>query len=148
MTAAANRDRFRAIAHRYRSLPGAFGLRPYTVEIVLRTFSGTHTGEGVEVEETTDILESNGYSPKVRALSDEELALGGLAKGSLEIGPITPDYSAGGTSIATLTQIAATNGDMVLFRLTGPSGTADYRIVDVSDDRALHYTVRVKPVSE
>jgi len=148
MTAATSRDRFRSIAYRHRSLPGAYGLRPYTVSVVLRVFGGTHTGEGSETEMVTEVVELDGYPPRVRVLDDEQLALGGLAKGSVEVGPITPDCSLGGMSIDTLRQIAAESGDMVVFRLTGPSGTRDFRLVDLRDDRALHYTLRLRPLTE
>jgi hypothetical protein len=132
-----------------RAIPGQFGLRPYTVSAVIRAYSGTYAGEGTKTDTTVAITEANGQPPKVRFLNDEELALGdNLGKGTIEVGPITPDHTGGGTTIAALTGGSAIAGDIVHFVITGPEypNGARFRLVGVSSDRALHYKVRLAPV--
>ena len=139
-------DDLKPLLAEIRSIPGQLGLRPRTVSVVLKSYSGAVTGEGLDLETVTAITEANGQPPKVRLLDDEELAVGALSKGTIEVGPMTTDFTGGGTSIATLTQPDADNGDVRLFRVTGPQGTTDYALDSVTDDRALHYTIRLKPV--
>lgn len=148
-TPAEMRDRYRAIAYRYRNLPAQHGLRPYTVSVVTKSYTGDVTGEGNQVEIVTPITESDGQPPKVRWLNDEELALGQLGKGTIEVGPITPDFSGGGTDIATLLQTSAENAELVLYRVTGPEfpNGADFKRVGSDSSAALHYKIRLQPVA-
>lgn len=143
------RDSLRRLAHSIRAIPDRqFGIRPYTVSVVLRTWSGSYTGDGSPTDTETSVTEANGAAPKVRWLDGEERALNDLPEGSLEVGPITPDFAGGGTSIGTLTQTAASSQDEVLWKVTGPEfpSGALFRVADVTSHRALHYTVRLKPL--
>ena len=142
-------DTLKPILYSVRSIPGQLGLRPYSVAILSTTYSGAHTGRGDAIIESTAITEANGQPPKVRQLDTEELALGGLGKGSLRIGPITPGHTGGGTLIETLKPCLIA-GQTLHVIVTGPEypNGAKFAIKDVQTDRALHYTLTVEPVSE
>lgn len=129
-----------------RAIPGQLGLRPNRVYLLDGSWDGSHTGEGVEVQTETELTVGDSQPPKVRLLSDEIIAMGELAAGSLEIGPITPSYTGGGVSSATLLAQSVARGDTRTLKVVGPAGTAHYRVTSVKTDRAMHYTVRAEPV--
>lgn len=149
-TPAQMRDRYRRIAHHARHLPGVHGLREHTVEVAVASWDGTYTGDGDETVTWTAVTERGGHSPKVRWLNDEQLALGALPKGTCRIGPITPQFSAGGTPLATLTGAAATRGQTFRIRITGPRHPdgALYLLAATEEDRALHTYLTAKPVAD
>lgn len=142
------RDDIRAIAYNARAMAGRdFQIRPYTTAVVVKSWSGTHPGEGVEVTSTTPVTEADGQPPKVRILNDEQIALGGLPKGSVKVGPITPDFPGGGTHITTLTGNGAQAGESFYYTLTGPEypDGARFLLVGVDSDRSFGYSVTLKP---
>jgi hypothetical protein len=143
------RDRFRRIAFRYRSKPGDYGLRQHTVEIVDATWSGSFAGEGTKTQTVLALVERTGQPPKVRWLKEDEIALGNLAQGTIEIGPITPDCSAGGIPIDTLMSATLAVGGTHHLRITGPQHTsgAFYKVTFKAADHALHWTLRAEPVA-
>jgi hypothetical protein len=145
------RDDLREICFNARAIPGALGMRPYTVVMVTETWSGGvetwgggERGQGTPTRTETTILEADGQNPKVRQLNTEELALGGYAKGTWKIGPITPDFPGGGTPRENLLPDPADN-TLVFYVLTGPAYPTGQRftIVDVTDHRAFQYLVTV-----
>lgn len=143
------RERYRKVAYRYRNKPGQYGLRPHTVAIVVTSWAGAQTGEAAKTPVTTPIVERDGLPPKIRWLKQDELALQNLPKGSVEIGPITPDFSIGGTSIATLTASSVASRATFHFLITGPQhpSGAKYKLERTSADHALHYTITASPVA-
>ncbi len=151
MGAAEKRDRYRAIAYQYRNLPGKHGLREHTVSVVTATTDGTHVGDGAITETESELVERGGYPPKVRWLNDEEIALasGALGRGAVSIGPITPTFSGGGTSLSLVDGSTLSVDDVRLIRIVGPKhpSGADYRVKSISEDRALHLTVVAEPVA-
>lgn len=144
------RDSLRKAVYRIRAIPNNYGLRPYTITIVNRTHTGTYAGEGTATDTETALTEHGGAPPKVREANDEQMALGNLPRGTLIVGPITPDHPGGGTSAATLLAQAAANRDEFYYRVTGPgdSDGALYRLHSISTDRGYHYTLQLTPVSE
>ncbi len=150
---AARRDRYRRIANRARAIPGQHGLRPYTVAIIVGSWSGAYVGKGDKTEVLAAITEQGGYPPKVAFLSEEALALaassgaGGLLKGSCTVGPITPDYPGGGTALSDLLP-AVTAHKTVHVKLTGPAYPtgAKFLVKEVKTDKALHWTLVCEPV--
>lgn len=144
---ASRRDRYRRIAGRARKIPGEHGLREHHVCVVVARTSGVYTGDGGRWEAANEILEQ-GQPPKVRWLKNDELALGQLPDGTVEIGPITPQNSGGGTRITLFDGSTIEVGAVELFRITGPQHPdgADYRKLSSSADHALHYTIRASPV--
>lgn len=142
------RDRYRQIANRCRAIPGQHGLREHTVSVIYARTGGKYTGDGARWEQSKQILES-GYPPKVRWLKNDELALGNLPSGTVEIGPITPRTSKGGGTALTLIDGSVLEvGAVELFRITGPQHPkgADYRKLTFNADRALRYIIRAEPV--
>jgi len=149
-TPAQMRDRYRRIAHRHRSIPGAHGLREHSLSVRLATSDGTHAGDGGITGDWTDITESGGTSPRVRWANDEQIALGQLERGTAIVGPITPSFSGGGTLLATLTGADAIAKQALQFRITGPRHPdgAIYALLDSNEERALHYKIRLRPVTD
>jgi hypothetical protein len=132
-----------------RGLAGEYGFRPHTVEVVVSYWSGQHTGEGHDGDEVTAITEGNGYPPKVRVMNAEEIALGNLPNDTLEIGPITPEFSGGGTPDSLLFG-KLPQGATRYIRVTGPIAPngAMYRIKASRRDRSLRRILHVEPVIE
>lgn len=148
-TPAEMRDRYQRTAFRYRNMPGVHGLRPYTVAVVLKGYDGGELGQGARTDTTLPIVERGGIPPKCRNMTSEELALAGYDKATWEIGPITPECSAGGTPLATLLQPFIASNTEMHFVLAGPEAPdgANFRLVKVQTDKALHYTVQVQRVA-
>jgi hypothetical protein len=145
MSGIAFRNSLRKLAHTIRGIPDQLGWRPYTVSIETRSWDGGERGEGAETVTTTAITEANGHPPKVRFLTSEEIALGGYSQGTLEIGPITPDFGSGGTSLDTLAPLSPSDDTIVHYIITGPEfpNGARFRKADVETHRAGHYLLRV-----
>jgi len=141
------RDRLRRIAHRARAIPNRYGLRPYTVSVVVTTWPGANTGRGTESRVATPITEAGGAPPKVRELNAEELALNNMGSGSVRVGPITPSFPGGGTDISVIKPLL-TAGQTVHLLLEGPGFPARgyYEIKDVQTDHGLHWTIIASPV--
>lgn len=131
-----------------RAIPGQLGLRPHAVSLVTTTWSGAVTGEGTKTVTIVPLVESGGFPPKVRWLSDKEIAFGQLAGGAARVGPITPDFPGGGTSVATLTASAAATGQTRHLRITGPQhpSGALYAITGTDFSAALHFYITAIPV--
>jgi hypothetical protein len=115
------------------------------VFVVATVWSGGHIGEGTAIIVRRAISE-RGQPPKVRWLSNDEVALAGYDKPTVEIGPITPDHPGGGTSLAVLKDRAATGKAEFYYELIGPDfpAGAKFALVGDNSDRALHYTVRLQ----
>lgn len=142
-------DALRGPLESARSIAGTLGLRPYTVTVSVRSWSGDEPGEGVETVAVAPITE-RGQPPRVKFLNDEQIALGQLARGAVEIGPITPAHAGGGTPIDTLVGTSAHAGEVMHFTLSGPEipDGARYSLTRVSSDSALHYTLTLEPVAQ
>lgn len=144
----ARRDSLRKLAHRIRAIPGErFGIRPYSVAIVVGTWSGAYVGSQAKYEQLAPITEGRGQPPKVRFLLEEALTLSGLNKGSCTVGPITPDFAGGGTALRDLVP-AVQQRQTVHVQLTGPAypDGAKFAVKEVKTDRALHWTLVCEPV--
>lgn len=143
-------DAYRAICFQARAIPGQFGLRPHTVEVGIGSWSGTGTGGGHGTTTWVTIAESGGFPPKVRQLKGDEIAIGNLADGAVRIGPITPDFPGGGTSVAVIMAEAIATGQTRHLRITGPMhpNGALYAIKSTDFTAALHYFITAEPISQ
>lgn len=142
------RDDIRELAFELRALPGEeFEIRPYTVEVVTRTWSGDYPGEGLSAITTTPITEAHGQPPKVRVVNDEQRALGNFPKGSLRVGPITPDFPGGGTSIETLNPSGLNPGESFYYVITGPDypDGARFLVTEAKADKTFGFFVTLAP---
>lgn len=137
----------RKLAYSVRAIPGQLGVRPHRVSVLRRSWSGPHVGDGTRTDVEVDIVEAGGQPPKVRWLSDEELAVGSLNPGTVQIGPITPAFPGGGTNLGTLDGSALTAGQVRHLWIVGPQhpNGAAYKVTKLTADRALHYTIQATP---
>ena len=142
MTLAAS---LKTLAGNIRGIPGALGIYVHSVSLFTSSYSGTHTGDGTRTDTTTPLLES-GQNPKVAWLSDEDIAVGSLSSGTIEIGPITSDHDAV-SRIALIRGDTLADGDTRYVLVTGPKhpNGAEYKITDVRSHKAIHYILRAEP---
>jgi hypothetical protein len=126
---------------------GEAGFRVHSATIVAETYTG-HTGESLTNIDEAPLVEGGGYNPKVRWLKDEEIAVGNLAGGTIEVGPITPAFAVGGTDLDTLMG-ELDRGATRHVRIVGPKhpNGARYRITEIRAERPLRYIIRAVPVS-
>jgi len=134
-----------------RGIPGVFGLRTHRVFVIASRFTGPYTGDGSRSNTEFELTEGSSRTPpKVRWLKSDEIAVGGLAAGTVEVGPITPDLD-GYTEI--IDAIAATKlgtGDLRYIKLIGPNhpNGANYRVTDAAFESAMHFTLKCSPVED
>jgi hypothetical protein len=138
-------DDFKELARAKRAIPGQFGIRPHRVYLVTDTYDGEYHGDGTRTRTSVELVEGDSQPPKVRQLNDERRALGELAAGSLEIGPITPP-DAGTVAATTLRGAALANGVGFKLRIVGPTGDALYLIKSLDLSKAIHWTITAEPV--
>jgi hypothetical protein len=139
----------KGLAYNVRGIAGALGVRPHTVSILKRSWSGSQPGDGTQTDVEMTIHEGGNFPPKVRWLTEEQLAVGNLGAGSVAIGPITPSFRGGGTDLSFLDGSLLEAKEARYLRITGPMHPqgAVYRIVKLTADHALHYTITASPVS-
>lgn len=139
------RDSLRRVAHSVRAIPDKLGCRTYTVAVVTNLSGGAEPGQGSQTTTTTAITEAGGAPPRVRWLSNEELAVGGYESAMVQIGPVTPDFPGGGTLLSTLAPTPPVNTSVRVV-LTGPRypAGANFEIVEVKHDRAFGYKLICK----
>lgn len=138
----------RPLLHNTRAILGKLGFRQYRVYLVQGIWSGTHTGAGNPFDLEEELTVANGQPVKVRQLNDEQITVGGLALGTIEIGPITPAFPGGGYSADSLLGRLLTTGDTATIKLVGPSGTSYYVKTRVETHKALRYMIQARPVGE
>lgn len=141
-------DAWRAIAYNFRSIPAQFGLRPYSVSVVIGSWSRDHVGDGDRNERLINIYENGNTNPKVEFTNEEQRALSGMEVGSVTIGPITPYFGSGGTPLSDL-QPALANGETIHVVITGPQfpNGAKFSIKKIETSKALHWTLLCEPVN-
>lgn len=140
-------ERLKRPIFKVKGLVGKLGFRPHTVTLLQGYRASLRTrGEVVR----TPIVEGDNQPPKVRWLKDEEIAVGGLAAGTVEIGPITPLFAAGGTDIRELQGKGLTPGDDILIWLEGPMVPhgAAFEITSILAHKALRIMLQCKPVEQ
>lgn len=124
-----------------RGIRGALGFAKYTVELWLR-YKGQSIRETAGVERMP-IVEGDDQPPRVRWLKDEEIALGSLSAGTVEIGAITPRANL----LEQLQGETLAPGDERHIFLRGPKhpNGALYLITMVKAERALRWMIQAKP---
>jgi hypothetical protein len=140
-------DDLKDVVFEGRGISGELGFRPYRAYIVQRRYDGEHIGDGDKSETDTDLLEGSSQPPKVRWPKGEERAVGGLADGTVIVGPITPEFSGGGTPLDTISAWQM-NKDLVYLKIVGPQYEqgALYRISDINTEKPLRYMIMGEPV--
>lgn len=144
------RDDIRSLCHDVRSIPGQLEMRPYGVEAVTRSWSGDEPGQGLEQVERIVVTEAGGQPPKVRWLTDEEIAVGGFEASTVEVGPITPDFPGGGTIIDILKREGKGARALLHFVLTGPEFPCggNFKLKDFTSHRAFQYKLTLERSSD
>lgn len=141
------------VLDKVRGIPAALGLRPYTVSIFKRTWSGSRVGVGTATDTVTGELVSLGtYNPRVRAVTTREIIASAqlYAEQDLRIGPITPPYagsSADHNAFSDFDPTPVASPVQLWFKITGPgypAGGAWFRKVsqDTTDVFAYWFVVR------
>lgn len=150
------RDRFREVAHRLREIPSRLGLREQRVWLAISTFSGDHFGDGTEVANEVELTNGSGSPPKVVSVSERIVAAGIMPRGSVIVGPLTPEHlsGAGATQGTARSLLEASPDDVIagqglhLRIARGEEPGTRYRIARVETDRALRITIAAEPVGD
>lgn len=132
--------------------PNYIDIRPTTVQIITRTWSGNVRGDSYP---TDSALALPPYT-KVRHLKQSEIAASGglFEEGDVIIGHITPQYTAPdgtthGFTEAQLAPVVTGTGQEVIYRLTKEAGAAsgidgDYSRVELRRDHQYHFDLVVR----
>lgn len=140
-------DAFRAILG-----PSATDMRPTTVEVVTRTWTGGYVGKGDAIDGVPLALPD--YT-KVRHVSQREIAGSGgsFEDGDVVIGPITPAYpkpdgSIGGFTMEQIRPSADDPGVEIVYRFAQQDGHAtgivgEYRLLEFRRDRVMRFELVV-----
>lgn len=137
-----------------RGVGGTMGLRPYSVTIRVRTWSGPIIGNGTKTDVDSALTVSNGTQPPmVRQLSGRDvIASGGVfTDQDYEVGPLTPPYPGSVDNSALAISHPDTSGNVELFfKLVGPEipGGAWFRRVGQKSTSALGYSVILRKTDE
>lgn len=151
-------DSLKPLLHSIRAIPGQMGLRPHRAFVRIETWSGSRVGEGTRQVEETEIIEGDGYPPKIRWLKNDEIAVGNLSDGSAVVGPITPQFTRldgtlGGFD-ASLLRVPFAQTATLHIRIVGPQHPDDgsdvigalYKIVSTEQHRAMQLKLTISPV--
>ena len=126
-------DELRATANAARAIPTDMGLRPYVVVIRIETYNDASQ---LGAPTITDLTLTP--RPKVREESSGR---------ELKVGPITPEHTGGGYTVAQLNPVADLPANRrVRYLVTGPNGTREYVLYDITSDRGYQTTMRLRSV--
>lgn len=132
-----------------RGIPGELGLRRFTVTVRVKTTTGVRPGVvgGTTTTVDTVLKVGNGtQNPKVAEVSVRDVvASGGLYEtGDYRIGPLTHEWSNGGTSLDTTNPATTSTGREVFYILEGP-GFASGGVIckRVSDESLPNFHINV-----
>lgn len=146
-------ERLRGIADMARGIPGRMGLYEHAATLTLDVWSassgvsGAQPGEGTYVESLVPLVVATAQNPRIRWLTDKECAIGSIPAGTVEIGPLTPQHSAGGVNVAKVLGTAMVAGETRFIRVQGPRvpDGARYRVSSIEADKALKLVIRCEP---
>lgn len=140
-------DDLLGVARNARGIAGEKGFRVHSVARITR-FKGSNI-RNVVGDEVVAIAEGAALDqpPRVRWMTEEEIAVGSLAKGTIEIGAITPSDALD----AWLRGDDMGAGDERYIRITGPhtrpSGDL-YRVKSWNAARPLRRMIQAEPVEQ
>lgn len=146
----ANVDNFRRIAERARGIPGRFGLREHSVDVVHTWWDGENGGARGNKNESVTRLLVGGYNPKVSFPSQRDIALNLMSFGTITIGPFTPQTLDGlGISRDLINRDPMELSDTLHLIVTGPQHPegCKYKIQNVNVEKAIHFTIVASTVS-
>lgn len=137
-----------------RAKLAALGLRPVTVVVRTRVYSGAVGAVGSTLTSTTNVTvtPTPRVSPDRTNRGDEAILDGDFADATAAphvlrwvVGPMTPYYGAGGYDSRSFLPDDATNKRVTIVLSGGQFGAGEeFRAVRVDDTRALRFTVTVE----
>ena len=136
-----------------RSIGDVLGLRPYSVFLLVRTWSGGRPGLGTMSDDALLQMvntDQNGVAHPVQVaqLSRKDVIASGGAYSDqmLRVGPMTPTYTGGGFSSSQLDPTPTGAATEILWKVTGPAlpseGAWFTKIAEEAS--ALHFFVTLK----
>lgn len=149
-------EQLKAALDAVRAIPDQLGLRPYTVSIRVRTWSGERAGLGTKTDADGYIVVGDGYRPSVREISSQDIiASGGLyTQEDLKI-TVTPAYvgacGIGGHLVSDFEPDVNANPTEIFFNIKGPGHPANgswYKKISQNVDSVLTYTFIIRKTAE
>ena len=151
------RDALLPVVDVFRALPGALGLRLFSVSIVQRTWTGTRAGFGTSTDVATGLKVDLGiYQTKITLISaNDAIASGGLyTNQDLRVGPITPPFSgsfADGDAITVFEPVVGASPTEIFFNVKGPgypAAGAWFQKVSQDVTKSFRYTFVIRRTAE
>ncbi len=150
------REALLPVIDQLRGIPAQLGLRRFTVQVVVRTWTGTRAGLGYNTDTAQSItVDAGTYAVKVEVISSQDIiASGGLfSTEDLKIGPITPEYtgSAAGNLISSLEPSVSGIPTEIFFKITGPGYATTgewFKKIDQNVSKNFRYMFTVRKTAE
>ncbi len=128
------------------------GLCPYRAFVRVTTWSEGRIGQGASTTITTELVVARNRPPKVELVTDKDVVAGGLmSEARYKIGPLTPSYAGGGTTIDTLDPPTSEAPAETHYILLGPGLPAEGMLckkVGDAYDSPFRYTVTVEALGK
>lgn len=146
----------RAVVDACRGIMGELGFREHSVTLVRTVWTGERPGLGQPQEtERTPITVGNGQNPKVKFPSQRDIALNMMSLGTIEIGPVTPEFfnligaHLGGIVEGLTDRTTFQKGETLHIEVRGPQhpNGAKYKIENTDSNRALRRIIRCSQVT-
>ena len=118
-----------------RAIPGDLGLRPYTVNLVTRVWTGARVGMGTSTTTRTALL-VGGQNPHVTQVTQQDITAGGYSAGDFKVGPLTPPFVGGGYATTDLDPPQDGSAREVWYELTGPSPATTLQTLEKVGEQA------------
>lgn len=128
-----------------RAEAGLAGFRPYTVALS----NEFYVDQAWSGPDATPLVEADGQPPKLKWLKDQDAPVGSIQPDVIEVGPITPAFSGGGTDLSSWLEAVA-GGEVRHLIITGPAAPngRKYRILNITTERSLRYMIRAQSEAE
>lgn len=103
------------------TIPVQLGLRPYSVTVRVRTWTGQRPGMGTHSDVDT-VLGNAGQNVKVTLISSRDIVASGgrYTAGDFRVGPLTPSHATGGTPLSVFDPPRSATAREIFFIVTGP----------------------------
>jgi hypothetical protein len=148
------------VIDKIRGLPGLFGLRLYSISIVVRTWSGSRPG--VDQSTSSDArspltVDLTKFNIKVRQLTAREIIASGgdFNDQDLKVGPITPPYqgsTADNDAISIFDPLPTASATELFFNVQGPgfqrAAGAWFKKISQDVTAPMHYEFVVRHTGE
>lgn len=149
-------EQLKAALDQVRAIPDILGLRPYSVSIRVRTWSGERAGLGTKTDTDGYINVGDGYRPRVQNLSSADIiASAGLYTDEDLKVTITPAYvgacGIGGHLISDFDVPVNANPTEIFFNIKGaghPVNGSWYKKISQKTDSVLTYTLIIRKTAE